>query len=92
MVLKNETELVALCSCGCEEGVHLKVTKDDDGKTAFLSFVTNRFYSKQDGFLSRFIEKLKRICCILRNKEYHYFEIVMKEADIQSFKEFVDKM
>ncbi len=92
MVLKNETELVAFCSCGCEEGVHLEVRKDDDGKIAYLSFVTNRFYSEQGGFFSRFIEKLKRILCIVRNKEYHYFEIVMKEDDIQSFKEFVDKM
>lgn len=92
MVLKNETELAAFCSCGCGDGVHLKVTKDDDGKTVYLSFVTDRFYSGQGNAFSRFKEKLKRIWCIIRNKEYSYFEIIMNESDIQNFKEFVEKI
>lgn len=92
MVLKNETELAAFCSCGCGEGLHLEVIKDDDGKTAYLSLLTNRFYSEQENAFSRFKEKLKRIWYIICNKEYSYFEIVMNESDIQNFKEFVEKI
>ena len=93
MILQNNDELVSYCSCGCQEGVHLKVTKDeDDGKNLYLSFVSDKFYSEQENSFSRLKEKLRRIWYILRNKEYHYFEIIMNENDIQDFKDFVEKI
>ncbi len=80
------------CSCGCHDGVVLKIDRDTDGKMAFLSLVSDRFYSEQEGFFFRLGEKIKRIWRIIRNKEYCYFEIVLKEKDIEEFKGFVNTM
>ncbi len=84
--------MALFCSCGCHDGVVLKIDKDIDGKIAFLSLVSDKFYSEQNGFFLRLGEKIKRIWRILRNKEYCYFEIVLKEKDIEEFKGFVNKM
>ena len=94
LVSKNKDEVVVTCNCGCEEGVHLEVRdwNDSDGKQAFLSLMTSKFYTDQTTAFSRFCEKIKRIWCIIRNKEYCYFEIVMNENAIDEFKNFVANM
>ena len=92
MVLSNKEELIATCSCGCRDGVHLQIDKWDDEDIVFLSMVTDKFYAEQTTFFRRFVEKLKRVWFIIRSKEYLYFEIVMKKDDIQQFKEFVAKL
>ena len=70
----------------------LKLDSFDDGKTAFLSIVSNRFSTEQEGCIFRLKEKIKRIWYILRNKEYCYFEVCMNESDLQEFKDFVNKI
>lgn len=88
---KDKNEIVITCSCGCKNGVHLEVRKSDDkdDDIAFLSLVSDKFYSEQENFFRRFAEKIRRIWYVLRNKEYTYFEVCLKEKDIQEFKDFV---
>ena len=72
------------CKCGCGDGVILKVEKDGVG--ASLQLVSSRFSSQQENSL---IEKLKRIWCIIKNKEYRYFDILIDENELKEFKDFV---
>lgn len=75
------------CSCGCYNGVTMKFDKED--QTFFLSLVSDDFYTMQTTALRRFVEKIKRIWCVIRNKEYSYTEIVIEKDDLDAFKEFV---
>lgn len=89
---KRKNEIVVTCSCGCKNGVHPEIRKDENETTAFLSLVSDKFFSEQGGFFSRLAEKLRRILCILLNKEYSYFEVCLNETDLREFKEFVSSL
>jgi len=30
-ILKNETEVIINCICGCDDSIHIKIDKEDDG-------------------------------------------------------------
>lgn len=48
MVFTNKNEMIMNCSCGCGEGISLKVDQWNDEKEAYLSIVTSKWYSEQD--------------------------------------------
>ena len=79
------------CSCGCGSGIVLKAEKDGD-YGYFLSLVSDKWYTSSTTAWERFKEKCKRIWCIIRNKEYYYFDICVRKKDLEEFKEFVAKM
>lgn len=74
------------CKCGCGNGVILKVDEDECGLS--LQLVSDNFYSGQKSFK----DKLRRIWCIIRGKEYRYFDLHIDDDEVTEFKEFVAKL
>ena len=79
------------CNCGCHNGIVMKAKKDDDFGLS-INLVSDDFYTRQSGVFRIMKEKIKRIWCILRNKEYCYFNICMSNEDLIEFKEFVGRL
>ncbi|HIR05124.1 MAG TPA: hypothetical protein IAB28_04070 [Candidatus Copromonas faecavium] len=90
MKANDKTELIATCSCGCEESIHLKIVPDDDS-FCFLSYMIGNFYRDQGGVFSSVKIKLKKIMAILFNKDYYYSEVIMTKEDFSQFKEFINQ-
>ena len=49
-VLKNfdGNELCVNCTCGCDEGIHIKIDKYNTFHYALLAFTNGKFYAEQD--------------------------------------------
>lgn len=88
-VFKNfeNDELIISCKCGCDEGIHIKITDFGDGDYAFLSYTNGNFYKEQQPFAS----KLKKIWAIIRNKDYYYSEIILSKDDFSRFGEWINR-
>lgn len=86
---KDDKGMVVECKCGCDEGIRIKIEKEED-YYAVLTYVSGHFYTEQDGFLKRFALKLKKIIAIIRNKDFYYSEVIISEDDFEEFKEFVN--
>lgn len=86
----QENEYVTFCECGCRNGVVLKFDNEDDDLSVQL--VSDNFYTMQNKGKVSLKEKIKRIWCIIRDKEYCYFDILIGKNEIQKFKEFVAKL
>lgn len=54
-----------------------KIEKDEDFGLS-INLVSDNFMMRQTGVFE-LLEKIKRIRCILRNKEYCYFDICMSK-------------
>lgn len=91
-VLKSsdDNELIISCSCGCDEGIHIKID-DNYGDYAYQVFTNGNFYKEQYGAFGTLKEKLKKIWAIIRNKDYYYSDIVMSKEDFQEFKEWINQ-
>ena len=87
---KDGTELIATCSCGCEESIHLKIDPDDDS-FCFLSYMNGKFYSEQGGLLSSIKRKSKKIMAILFNRDYYYSDVIMTKEEFSQFKECINQ-
>jgi len=89
-VLKGykDDELIVSCNCGCDEGIHIKLYKEDDNDYAFMAFTNGNFY-KEQGFA--LINKLKKIWAIIRGKDFYYSDIRMSKEDFDQFKEWVNR-
>lgn len=91
---KDKKELIVTCDCGCEKSFHIAV--DDSCKDldyyGFLGFMKNNFDTEYDLNLWRaFKIKMKKIWCILRGKDYFYSDTVMKKADFEEFKRYINQ-
>ena len=84
--MKN-SEYITFCNCGCRNGVVLKFDNEDDELSVQL--VSDNFYMMQNKCKMSFREKLKRIWCIIRGKEYCYFDILIGKDELVAFKEFI---
>ena len=94
-VLKNKdgTELLVSCNCGCEQGVHIRVDKEDNDMYFLMTYTNGNWYSDQNKTVRAVIrEKLKKIWCIIRNKDFHYSDISMTSKDFQEFKEYINNI
>ena len=74
--MSHKIEKIASCTCGCHLIRFEKWTDDDD---AFMEVYENSFYSKQDGKIRSYFE---RLWSSIRGKEYRLFEIVLSHDDI----------
>lgn len=93
-VLKSENgkELLVDCYCGCCEGFRFRFDIDDDDQYCYMSVVNGAFYRDQgDTFLGILRKKLKKIWSIIRNKDYHYAEIVMSKTDYEIFRRHINE-
>ena len=89
MILYNEKDgekvLFIRCSCGTH-GIQLMKYdyKNDPSEEIYLSIYTDMFYSKQDTFFQRLKQKIKKIWCIVRNKDYLVdYEVCLRPDDIK---------
>ena len=88
-VLKNfeNDELIVSCKCGCNDGIHIKINKEEDETDrAFVTFTNGNFYREQS---SSFIKKLQKIWAIIANKDFYYSDVVMTEKDFEQFTNWV---
>ena len=86
----KENAYVTFCKCGCGNGIVFKA--DNEEKEVSLQMVSDNFYFMQSKGRMSFKEKIRRIWYIISNKEYCYFDIILKEEELQQFKEFVSKL
>ena len=94
-VLRNKdgTELFISCDCGCEQGVHIRVDKEDNDMYFLMTYTNGNWYSDQNKTVRTVIrEKLKKIWCIIKNKDFHYSDISMTPKDFQEFKEYINSI
>lgn len=94
-VLKNKdnTEFLVDCSCGCNEGVRIRIDKDDFDYYCFMSYTNGNFYRDQDETLWKvFCKKLKKIWAIIRNEDFYYAEVMMNKDEFNEFKEYINNL
>jgi hypothetical protein len=90
---KDNTELLISCDCGCEQGVHIRIDKEDNDMYFLMTYINGNWYSDQNKTVRAVIrEKLKKIWCIIRNKDFHYSDINMTSKDFQEFKEYINSI
>lgn len=92
-VLKNKdgTELYVDCLCGCDQGIRIRIDKDDLDYYCFMSYTNGNFYSEQSDTLYGAIrKKIKKIWAIVRNKDYYYADIEMTKEEFNTFKEYLN--
>ena len=90
-VLLNEKskEIIVTCNCGCMNSYHIMVDEMGD-EYAFMSYMKGNFYTEM-GPWRAFKRKLKKIWCIIRDKDYCYADTVMSKEDYEEFKRFVNQ-
>lgn len=87
-VFKNfgDDELIISCKCGCDDSIHFTVDHHDNEGYCFMTFTNGNFYSEQK---HPFVEKVKKIWAIIRNKDYYYSDICMSRYDFEQFKNWI---
>lgn len=88
---KNETELIVSCKCGCEDGIHLRVDKDNDDWYAIMTYINGNFYRDQSNIFYTLKNKIRKIWAIIRNKDYYYSDVNMSKKEYQEFKDYINK-
>ena len=83
---KDNSELTALCKCGCDEGIRIKIDTEF-GDYAYMTYLSGNFYKEQNGFF----KKLKKIWNIIRNKDFYYSEIIMSKEDFEEYKAWINE-
>ena len=94
-ILKSQDgkDLVITCNCGCGDTIHFTVDPTDRDNIFCTTYMSGNWYREQDdsifGVLRR---KCKKIWRIIRNKDHHYSDICMNEADFETFKEYINSI
>lgn len=88
LVSEDKKELLVNCTCGCDEGIHIKIEEDEEFY-AVLTYTNGKFYSEQDGVFVILGRKMKKIWAIIRNKDYTYSEVVMKKEEFHQFCNYI---
>lgn len=94
-VLKNKDgkELYVDCCCGCNEGIRLKIDKDDWDYYCFMTYTNGSFYREQGDTLWHVLyKKLKKIWAVIRNKDFYYAEVTMTKAEFDEFREYINSV
>ena len=66
---KNGTELLIDCCCNCDDGIRLRIDKDDYDY-CIMTYTNGNFYTEQNTTMWRvFCTKLKKIWAIIKNKD-----------------------
>lgn len=90
MINKENDEMITSCSCGCDNGVHIKVKKDSEDSFCFISYMNGNFYRDQGGIFHQLHFKMKKIWAIIRNRDFYYSEVIMRRSDFTDFKNYID--
>ena len=90
---KDGRSLMLDCSCGCDNGLRIRVDRQDDDSYFILSYTSGNFYREQKtGMFAALGKKIKKIWYIIRGKDYCYSEICMSRDDFPEFKEFLSSI
>ena len=90
MISEDQNDLVLDCDCGCDNGIRIRVDRDDSDYYFFISYICGNFYrDREDTFKFVLKKKLKRIWSIIRNKDYHCFDMCINKDDFLKFKEYI---
>jgi len=90
---KDGKDLLVDCSCGCDNGVRIKVQPWDEESYAFITYTNGNFYRDQEDSGWRvFCKKWKKIWAIMRGKDFYYADICMSKADFQEFKDYLSSI
>lgn len=87
-----ENNISTLCTCGCDNGIVVKIFCEDDDDYAFISTVANCFYSKQDGILRTIARRMKAAWFMLCGKEFRLHEVALSKKDWVKFVEAVNNV
>ena len=90
---KDKSEMIVNCTCGCEDSVHIRIDVDDYDYYAIWTYMNGNFFRDQNGTVVDTIrKKLKKIWAIIRNKDYHYSDVVMNRAEFVEFVKFINSV
>ena len=93
MKSKDESNLIVDCCCGCDEGLRIRVDKDDSENYMIVSYTSGNFYKLQNLTMFKALAlKLKKIWRIIRSKDFIYSEICMTKTDFEEFKEYINSI
>ncbi len=92
---KDGKELIIDCNCGCKNGIHFRIEKDDDymfsEEYMYMTYTNGNFYRDQNNRFFRTLKnKLQKIFAIIFNKDYYYAEAVFSKEDFEEFKEYIN--
>ena len=82
----DNKEMIITCSCGCDEGIRVKVEGFFD-EYCYQTYISGNFYKEQAGLL----DKIKKIWAIIKNKDFYYSEIVMSKEDFEDYKKWINE-
>ena len=94
-VLKNTdgTEMLVDCNCGCDNGIRFRIDKEDFDYYCFMSYTNGKFYAEQgETAWHIFCKKLKKICAIIRNKDFYYTEMMLTKDEFNEFREYINSI
>ena len=82
------------CSCGCGEGVEIRLCGDDDPGDPFvwIHLTQHRWYAEQDTGFQRIKKKARKIWAVLRNKDICYSELSMTASEFDAFRALLNQM
>lgn len=83
---KDNKEMIITCRCGCDEGIRVKID-ESFGDYCYQTYISGNYYKEQSGLL----DKLKKICAIIRNKDFYYSEVVMSKEDFNEYKKWINE-
>ena len=86
---KEGTDFAISCDCGCKNTIRIEKNIYDE---VGISFLTDNYYNKQQTIWSIIKEKFEKIKCILTNKDYYYFEIILTKDQFNEFREYIDRL
>ena len=72
-------EIYADCHCGCDNGLRIRIEKDNFGEYCFCSYTSGNFYAMQSYFT-------------IRNKDFYYSEIIMSKEEFDKFRKALNKV
>ncbi len=92
LLSKDKKEIIVTCKCGCMSSYHILI--DDEykeyGQYAFMCFMKSN-YDTEFGPWTALKIKLKKIWCVIRDKDYYYSDTVMSLEDFEEFKKYVNQ-
>jgi hypothetical protein len=90
---KDGDNLMVDCSCGCDEGLRIRINKHDNDNYFVMTYTSGNFYNMQNENIFHVIgKKLKKIWHIIRGKDYCYSEICMNREDLEQLKQYLSEI
>lgn len=94
-VLKNKdgTELYVDCNCGCNDGIRIRIHKDEFDYYCFWTYTNGNFYTEQGETILRTLrKKFEKILAIIRNKDFYYSDILMTKDEFEEFRKYINSI